>query len=644
MGIREDATPSVGPGHVVPAQQEGEQHKGVRFRVFALILVCQAAMIYWVADSEMARGIYLICYSIMMPTALYLLFSRVLRRWLPFKDHELMLCYIVLTATIPIVGFGGLRFLATGMGYLPFVSETMPQWQRYLPGVQHLPVLHNMDAIRQLYTGGHGVPWRAWIVPIGFWSVYLLLLSTIWICMAGIFRRIWIDQERLTFPIAQMPLEIMNPKENVFRKPLFWIGLAVPVVLQSLLVLHNWYPAVPAMQLKYYDVKQFLFTSPPWNAIPGVPVSFYPMGIGLAYFVPSDVSLSCWLMAVVMKLVYVVAAVFGVEAAGTGAARFPYSEEQACGSWLALAGIVIWGARHHWRTVLKTVSESERRAVVQMIAIAIFCAFACVGMMASVGIPVLAAAIVLLVYIAYMLSGARVRAEAGAIWTFAPVGWTPHRTMTSILGSNGLSDQALVAGGHFNLVHWDIRGQSLPYLMEGMDIAERSGIRWRTVLAMVAIGTVTALAMGWWSTLAKLYDVGASTAKANPYGMTKVRLSFEEAHRVATQAPGWDPPGVAAASFAVALTVLLTWTRRAGIFGLHPIGYVMCNSLIMNAFILPFFLAWLTKTLVLKLGGHKAYRTSVMFFVGVILGDVVAQGGWALIGWIFNVPIYQFLS
>jgi len=606
-------------------------------------------MIYWTADSEIARGIYLICYSIMMPTALYLLFSRVIHSLcarafggrVPFEQHELMLGYIVLTATIPIIGFGGLRFLATGMGYLPFASQTNPQWRHYLPGAANLPVLHDMDAIRQLYTGGHGIPWGAWLVPIAFWSIYLLALSAIWICMAAILRRIWIHQERLTFPIAKMPLEIMNPKENIFRKPLFWIGFGLPVILQSLLALHNWFPAVPAIQLKAYYVT---FPSPPWSAMPGFPISFYPMGIGLAYFVPSDVSLSCWLMAVLMKLVYVVAAVFGVEAAGTGAARFPYPDEQACGSWLALAGIVIWGARHHWRTVLKTVPESERRFVGLMITLAASCGLICVGMMAMVGIPVLAATIVMLVYAAYMLSGARVRAEAGAMWTFAPLAWTPHRTMTSILGANGLGDQALAAGGYFNLVHWDIRGQSLPYLMEGMDIAERSGIRWRTVLGLVAFGTVTALAIGWWSTLDKLYAVGASTAKANPYAMTKVQRSFDEINRVATQARGWDPAGVGAAGFAAALTVLLAWTRRAGVFGLHPIGYVMCNSLIMNAFILPFFLAWLAKTLILRFGGHKAYRTSVVFFVGVVLGDVTVQAGWALFGALFDVPIYQFLS
>lgn len=623
-------------------EQTGKRPGGLRFRVLVLILVLQALMLWWVADSEIARGIYLVCYSIMMPTALYLLAARLFRKWLPFEDHELLIAYIVLTATIPIVGFGGLRFLISGMGYLPFFSTTNPQWLRYLPVLGKLPVLHNLDAIRDLYQGGHQVPWQAWVAPITFWSIYLMLISGIWICLAGILRRIWIDQERLTFPIATMPLQVMNPKEDIFRKPLFWIGFSVPVILQSLLVLHDWYPAVPAMQLKVnYDIIRF--ATPPWNAMPAIGIGFYPMAVGLAYFVPGDLSLSCWVFAIAMKLVYVVAAMFGVEAADSAASRFPFKEEQACGAWLALAGIVIWGARHHWRTVIATVSSKEQEAVRRLALLAGGLSLLCIGMMALVGVPVLAAAIVFAVYVAYVLSGARVRAEAGAQWTFAPLGWTPHRTMTSVIGANGLNDQALIAGGHFNLIHWDIRAQSLPYLMEGLDIAEKSGIKWQTILKLTAVFTVTALAIGWWSTLAKTYQLGAATANVDRYALNKVQTTFNEANRVATQAKGWDPQGVAAAVFGVAFTILLTIARRAG-FGLNPIGYVLSNTLVMNAFVVPFFLAWLAKTLVLRFGGNKSYRSSVPFFVGVILGDVIIQGAWALFGWATKIPIYQFLN
>jgi hypothetical protein len=64
----------------------------------------------------------------------------------------------------------------------------------------------------------------------------------------------------------------------------------------------------------------------------------------------------------------------------------------------------------------------------------------------------------------------------------------------------------------------------------------------------------------------------------------------------------------------------------------------------MNAFIVPFFVAWLVKVCLLRFGGHRAYRGGVPFFVGVILGDITTQGVWTLIGWILHVPIYQFLT
>src|SRR5205085_6635544 len=103
------------------------------------------------------------------------------------------------------------------------------------------------------------------------------------------------------------------------------------------------------------------------------------------------------------------------------------------------------------------------------------------------------------VYVLYVVSGARIRAEAGGQCTFSPALWTPYRVSTSALGPRDLPLGSLVAGAHFDLVNVDIRGQSLPYLMEGLKIADTLGLQWRAVLKWVAVGTVTALALGWWS-------------------------------------------------------------------------------------------------------------------------------------------------
>jgi len=616
-----------------------------RFRTAVMILLVQAALIRWTTDSEIARDVYLICYALMMPTVLYLLAARVFRKWLPFDDRELLLGYIVLTATIPIVGFGGLRFIMEGVGYLAFFSQTQPLWEKYLPSVARLPVLHDPRAIRDFYTGGAAsVPWGAWAGPIAFWSAYLLFLSALWLCLAGLLRRIWIHQERLTFPIAMIPVELSDARNDIFRNRLFWIGFVIVAVIQSLSAIHYHVPTVPAVQMKAQNMRPLWFTSPPWSAIPDLNVGWYPMAIGLAYFVPSDVSFSCWFFAIAMRLSYVVAAASGWEPGGVGMGRFPFKEEQAAGAWIGFALLVLWGARHQWKTVAGLVPAAEMRGLRWLMLGSLLCVAACAAMMSVCGIPPLLSGGLILVYAAYALTGARVRAEAGGQWTFAPAFWTPNRVMNASLGTEGAGMQGMVASGHFDLIHNDIRAVTLPFLMEGLDIAERTGIRWRTVLLWVAAGTLSALALGWYFGLTKLYALGAATAKANDYPLMRIQRAFNEVERAFIAPAGRDWAGMGAMAFGAGLTALLAWSRRLGVLALSPVGYVLCNTYTMNAFVVPFFIAWAAKVSILRFFGNSVYRQSIPFFVGVALGDIVTQAGWALAGWAFNVPVYQFLS
>jgi hypothetical protein len=632
-------------GAETPQAERAEQPARVRPRVLALIVVTQAVLLWWTADSEIARSVYFVPYTLMIPSTLYLLLARLLRRLLPFRSNELLLGYIVLTATIPIVGFGGLRFLVPGMGYLPYFAESEPKWTKYLPFLNHLPLLHEPKAIHGLYVGNSAVPWAAWIVPIAFWSVYLLLLTAIWLGLAAALHRIWIRQERLTFPIAVLPMELMDSQENVFRRPLFWIGFAIPMVLESLLALHDWYPSIPAVPLKQVDVKPLLFTTPPWNAIPDFYLSFYPLVIGLAYFVPSSVSFSCWFFCLLTRLSCVLGGVFGLETGNFTSTNFPYMEEQAVGAWIAFALLILGGIRFHWASLMRTVSAEDRRAIRRWILAALGSGALCIGMMVAVGVNPLVAVGVIALHVAYTLSGARVRADAGGAWTFAPVYGTPYRMTHMILGPQVLSERSLVAGAHFDLIHVDIRAKTLPYMLEGLKIADRSGIPWRTVLKWVAIGTVTALAFGWWSSVSKFYAVGAATAKSNDYAIWKVGVRMNEMETLANSHGPRDWTRLSTIVLGAAFTFFLAWCRmRFAAFPFHPVGYVLCNTYTISYFYVPFFLAWLVKVVVQRWGGVRMYRQSIAFFIGAILGDMITQAVWALIAQYLNIPVYHFLD
>lgn len=616
----------------------------MRLRVLLLTLAVQAAFIWWVTDSEIVQSVYLICYSLMMPTTLYLLCGGAIQRLLRLERREFLFSYIVLTCTLPIIGFGGLRFLIPAMGWLTYYSTTQPQWASYLPGLSSLPILHDAEAIRGLYKGG-SVPWQEWAIPIGFWSAALLLLNGVWLGLAALIHRIWIHYERLTFPITTLPLEMTGTAHGPFRQPLFLLGAAIPVVLQSLLVLHDWYPAVPAMQLKVFDIRDAIFTSPPWNAIPNLGISFYPMAIGLGYFMPSSISLSCLVFWVLIRLAYPIGSMAGIEAAGAGAARFPYPFEQGAGAWVAFALLALAGVRHHWSRLLQASGPAERRSIYRLGAVAATCMALVAAMACGIGISPWIGIGSVVIYAANVLSGARVRAEAGGVWTFAPVTWTPGRITAEIAGGVHGGPRPMVAGAMFDLVYVDIRGQSLPFLMEALKVGETVGIRWRSILLWVGLLSLTALAFGWWFSLQQFYSVGAATAKSNAYALVKVQIGMGEMQTMALRRTGFDYAGGLAMLFGAAATGALALLRTRFIgFPLHPVGYVLCNTFTMNSFLVPTFIAWLAKTLVLRYGGQGLYHRSLAFFVGLTIGDIGIQTAWTIIGRAFNVPIYQFLS
>ena len=46
--------------------------------------------------------------------------------------------------------------------------------------------------------------------------------------------------------------------------------------------------------------------------------------------------------------------------------------------------------------------------------------------------------------------------------------------------------------------------------------------------------------------------------------------------------------------------------------------------------LVPGFLGWLAKSLILRYGGVKMYREALPFFIGLVLGDYAISSLWAL--------------
>jgi hypothetical protein len=104
----------------------------------------------------------------------------------------------------------------------------------------------------------------------------------------------------------------------LFSNMLFLLGFSLIVLLTLINGLHFLYPAVPNLRLRTNI--GHLFTANPWNAIGWTPIAIYPWIVGIAFFIPLDLSLSVWFFYLFTKFQKIGASTFGLHSLPS----FPY--------------------------------------------------------------------------------------------------------------------------------------------------------------------------------------------------------------------------------------------------------------------------------------------------------------------------------
>ncbi|MBC7289516.1 MAG: hypothetical protein H5T86_16025, partial [Armatimonadetes bacterium] len=260
--------------------------------------------------------------------------------------------------------------------------------------------------------------WRGWVAPAAAWTFFIAAMCWTMLCLNALLRRNWTDESKLSFPIVQLPLEMVDVRGRLYRSKAMWIGFTVAMAVDVLNGLHHLYPSVPAFlgaRGAAYDLGQQL-KNMPWRAIGWTPLNVYPFAVGLAFFIPLDLAFSCWFFYVWWKWVKIASA-----AAGWGRiARAPWIDEQSFGAYLALAGYSVWAGRpalvKAWRSVfgVDVGDQGEPLRYAWAVAGAALGFAALTVFLMAAGASFAGAASWLAVYLAISLAIARVRAELGS--------------------------------------------------------------------------------------------------------------------------------------------------------------------------------------------------------------------------------------
>lgn len=595
----------------------------------------------------------------------------ILGRWrsgLSFSQGELLTVYVMLVIGCVLAGHDLVQNLFGIIAHADRYNTPERKYDatffQYLKPTSFLLVQDadpgGKEAIKAFYQGG--VNWweprylYPFLGPLLWWTLFLGVLIGMCLCISVLIRKAWTENEKLAFPIVQLPLAMTHPAakaEAFWRSKVMWGGFAVAAVIDFINGMHYLYPSWPYLaQVKLFDLGPYM-PSRPWNAIGWTPISMYPFAIGLAYFLPLDLAFSCWFFYVARKAFQILGAVQGWDSPSN--VGFPFFEQQSSGAWIALGCTVVWALRGQFRDAWAKcawfarrrgvpkceVSEDEeerrhyRGAFLGLAAGVAFLTWFSWATALSWWVALIFIGLFFLLAIAMT----RVRAELGAPHEIYFV--NPRTVLVTLFGVNAVGAQSLAT---MSVLYWYnrcYRCHPMPNHIEAFKLAEGGRMQRGKLIALIAFSTVAATVFACWANLHVTFAEGA-TSKAVGY---KSWVGFESFDRLNAWLQTPTKTEWTQQVWVVVGAVMVLWLRiLRGAFlwwPFHPAGYALAVSFAMDYFWFAFFVSWLIKLVIVRFGGMKLHNTAIPFFLGLTLGDYVCASLWAIYGPVNGLQVYK---
>jgi hypothetical protein len=573
-------------------------------------------------------------------------------KFLSLSQAEIIVVYSMVAIAISMSSIGMIRYflpVLTAPFYYATPENEYDLFNQYLPSWF---ALTDKQAIIDSYEGigrSASIPWGAWALSLTMWTLMFIAFFWTMLCLVVIFRRQWMERERLVFPVARFALEITGDSQpgwliaRFFRNPYMWIGFGLSFFYNLLNILHAFDPSLPAPG-KNLDLG-VLFTERPWNAMRPISFQFRPEIFGLAYLMPLDVNFSVWFFYFLLKVEAVVVSAMGYNLPG-----FPYVHDQSSGAFLALAIAFFWIGKEHIRDVVARAFGSRQvddRDEPLPYRVAFFgaiggFAFICAWCMAA-GMSIQTAALYFFLLLAFALVYSKIRAESGApmIWLF-PYG-EHKRVMLNAFGPRAFihngSFQNLSVFASLTFLSRGYFPSFMAYQLEAVKFCDDVRMSRRVMAFVIMLALVVGLAAGYQMHLDTFYEYGSNILEGGDgivggtrgAGLIRQEYNILRSYLVAENAPDYARTG--AVGFGFIFTILLAFLRRGFLqFPLHPLGFAMVTAYgdpLWGAFLS----AWALKILITRFGGFRLYRRLIPGFLGVALGHFFTAGIlWGILG------------
>ncbi len=340
--------------HATPTPAEQAESCSVTLRSICIGAALIPITCMWLIQSEILWYSSQPTTVSLMPHVVFMLFlltvgNLLVKRWWPraaLNPGELLTIYVMLAIGSVVCGHDSIEILVSMISHPYWGATPENGWEKFHPYLPKFVLLDAPDIVRGYYQGGSTMyDWRvigAWAPPMLRWASFIFALIASLFLINVLLRKQWTENEKLSYPVIQIPLLVTTQTQRLFSNRLLWYGFALAAGIDFLNGLSHLYPAVPRIPVVHIDNLGRYFTERPWGAVGWMPISLYPFAIGVCFFLPLDMAFSCWFFYLFWKAQYVLTSAFGIAVPG-----FPFVREQTAGGYLALCLIALWVSRRY---------------------------------------------------------------------------------------------------------------------------------------------------------------------------------------------------------------------------------------------------------------------------------------------------------
>ena len=631
-----------------PADQHGSQPGAsgpppeITRRAMILGLATTVGMILYVIYIAQRTGVGSFVHSqlpllALMPFVLWLFANVGLARIWPakaLKTGELLTILAMLWIVGTLPGWLGrwASIVASPTHFASNENQYAEHFFDYLPWHVLTPTTARvLDSFWLGLPEGAPIPWDGWIGVTLQWLGVSLAMVVFGLCIFVLFQAQWEEREKLTFPLAQLPLDLVRGMDGprrlpgLFRRRLFWIGFGVVLLPMLFNIGTHFSPGLLPLafntQIFRLELSEYLYR---------VNIRYMPMVMAVTYLCPVDI-LGSLVLFRLMSLVKAGMLVrtglsFGAEGQQIQGERLLFMENY--GALMFIALWAIWIARGHlrhtWRQARDGSGPPSTVARYRLAWIGLLLSATCVvGWAVSLGMNLgLALGSFLLMSLTFFVTAKLIAATGFAyLVPYRPflkgVPFVVDLVGTARLSSRGLTGFHLFTSyaffGGALIPAWPALTHHLRLFsmkVQPLRVSAAALLAFAVAFAAAVVANIeigyrdgaTGFTSEWWMT-ARFFDP----------------LVYLLNNRTVLD---WEKIGVFL--FGGAQAAAMTYLRsRYHWFSLHPVGLAFQESFWLDLYWFNLAIVWAVKVALLRYGGARAYIAGKPFFYGMGIGYVI---------------------